>query len=167
VSEWGITTDWSYRLSLYRLRTDRIENTACVVEEACLPLGCVAIDVLLLSAIVCCGLICLQSRCLITSYNDVVTTAVCIRRCLATMTFLCCYRNGPYVTISLNYVFWNWQIHFRHRLWGSRSSIFNEPKVFSLEWSGQSIKLTSPLSSAEAKHACNYIYASTFPWSCG
>jgi hypothetical protein len=44
----------SYRLSLYRLRTDPKENTASTVDEACLQLGCLAIDVLLLSVIVCC-----------------------------------------------------------------------------------------------------------------
>jgi hypothetical protein len=33
---------------------DATKNTACIVDEACLPLGCLAIDVLLLSAIVCC-----------------------------------------------------------------------------------------------------------------
>jgi hypothetical protein len=58
----------SYRLSLYTLRMDPTENTACIVEEACLPLGCLAIDVLLLSAIVCCGGI-LLARCLVMSYN--------------------------------------------------------------------------------------------------
>jgi hypothetical protein len=42
----------SYRLSLYRLSTDPTENTACIVEKACLQLGCLAIDVLLLNAIV-------------------------------------------------------------------------------------------------------------------
>jgi hypothetical protein len=45
----------SYRLSLYRLRTDPTENTACIVEEACSPLGCLAIKVLFLSGIVCRG----------------------------------------------------------------------------------------------------------------
>jgi hypothetical protein len=34
-------------------RTQR--KTGCIVEETCLPLGCLAIDVLLLSSIVCCG----------------------------------------------------------------------------------------------------------------
>jgi hypothetical protein len=39
-------SDTSYRLSLYRLLTDPTENTAWTVEEACLPLGCLAIDVI-------------------------------------------------------------------------------------------------------------------------
>jgi hypothetical protein len=34
-------------------RTQR--KTACIVDEVCLPLGCLTIEVLLLSAIVCCG----------------------------------------------------------------------------------------------------------------
>jgi hypothetical protein len=53
----------SYRLSLYRLRTDTTENAVYNVDKAGLSLGCLAIDVLLLSAIVCCG-ICLQAPCL-------------------------------------------------------------------------------------------------------
>jgi hypothetical protein len=41
---------------LYRLGTEHIENLfRCIVDEACLPLGCLAIDVLLLSNMVCCG----------------------------------------------------------------------------------------------------------------
>jgi hypothetical protein len=42
----------SYRLSLYRLRTDPTENPTYTVDEACLQLGCHARDVLLLSATV-------------------------------------------------------------------------------------------------------------------
>jgi hypothetical protein len=37
----------SYRFSLYELRTDHTENTASIVDAACLPLGCLATDVLL------------------------------------------------------------------------------------------------------------------------
>jgi hypothetical protein len=32
-----------------------MENTACIVDEACLLLSCLITDVLLLSAILCCG----------------------------------------------------------------------------------------------------------------
>jgi hypothetical protein len=32
-----------------------MENTACSIHEACLLLGCLTIDFLLLSAILCCG----------------------------------------------------------------------------------------------------------------
>jgi hypothetical protein len=39
----------------YIVRTDPTENTACIVEEAYLPLDCLAIDVLLLSVTVCWG----------------------------------------------------------------------------------------------------------------
>jgi hypothetical protein len=48
------------------------QKTACIVEEACLPLGCLAIDILLLNAIVCS---------LVTSYSDEFTIVVCIRCC--------------------------------------------------------------------------------------
>jgi hypothetical protein len=40
----------SYRLSLYRLCTEHTENTVSVVNEVCLPLDCLALDVLLLHA---------------------------------------------------------------------------------------------------------------------
>jgi hypothetical protein len=38
-------TDTSYRLSLYRLRTDPSENTAFIIGEACLPSRFLAIEV--------------------------------------------------------------------------------------------------------------------------
>jgi hypothetical protein len=50
-----LSSNPSYRLSLYRLCTDPTENTAFTVDEACLPLGCLTINILLLSAMVCCG----------------------------------------------------------------------------------------------------------------
>jgi hypothetical protein len=64
----------SYRLSLHRLRTDPTENTACIVDEACLLLGCLEIDVLLLSAIVCCGDMLTGPL----PSNDLFTIVVCI-----------------------------------------------------------------------------------------
>jgi hypothetical protein len=48
----------SYSLSLYRLRMDHTENMASIVDEACLPFGCLAIDVLLLHASVLRGCVC-------------------------------------------------------------------------------------------------------------
>jgi hypothetical protein len=48
----GLTTA-TRRRYIHSARTQR--KTTCIIDEACLPLGCVAIDVLLLSAIVCCG----------------------------------------------------------------------------------------------------------------
>jgi hypothetical protein len=51
---WILWSDTSYRLSLYRFRTDPTENAACIVEKACLPLCCTEIN-FLLSAMTCCG----------------------------------------------------------------------------------------------------------------
>jgi hypothetical protein len=45
---WGALSDERTDLSFYRLRTDHTENTASIVDEAYLPLGCLAVDVLLL-----------------------------------------------------------------------------------------------------------------------
>jgi hypothetical protein len=99
-------TNTSYRLSLYRLRTDPTESTACIVEEPCLQLRCLAIDVLLLSAIMCWGDMfrgplprnelqrCIHYCCPYSLLRE------CLRsRYLTTMAFLYLYRNGPYITI--------------------------------------------------------------------
>lgn len=50
-----LLTEFNYQpprcwLSLYRLHTDRTDNTASIVGEICLPLDCLAINVLLLRA---------------------------------------------------------------------------------------------------------------------
>jgi hypothetical protein len=45
-----LCSNLSYRLLLYRFRTDHTENTASIGDEACLPFGCLAIDILLLRA---------------------------------------------------------------------------------------------------------------------
>jgi hypothetical protein len=85
----SLSSVWSGLLQAFLVKTPhgpyRKHLFFCLIQKECLPLGC-----------------------LVTSYNDVFTIVACIPccenvygvvRCLATMTFLYCYRNGPYVTI--------------------------------------------------------------------
>jgi hypothetical protein len=60
-----LDSTWSRLLtvSFYNLSGRATHKTACIVDEACLPRRCLAVDVLLSRSLACAGM-CLPSRCL-------------------------------------------------------------------------------------------------------
>jgi hypothetical protein len=96
-----LTTGVILEASLYSLRTDHTENTAYIVDESCLLLDCIAIDVLLFRAVTSAGT-CFSRSCLATRWSNPLFHC-CVRVLLSNGCF--CGSTvlawSKYVTISI------------------------------------------------------------------